>query len=255
MAARQAAASDDAILGGRLMLRQPLRGHRVGHDAVFLAAAVAAAAGDACVDLGAGVGASGLALARRVEGATVTLVEIDAELTALAAANAERNALAGRVRAVCLDVEAPAAAFAAAALPAASAAHVLMNSPFNAAQHPSPDRARRTAHVASEATLRAWLGTAARLLPSGGDVTLIWRADGLADVLAALAAGFGAVTVLPLHPKPAAAAIRVLVRAVKGSGAPLAMLPGLVLADTDGKPTAEAEAVLRGNAALVMTKS
>ena len=31
--------SEDAVLGGRLVLRQPLRGHRVGHDAILLAAA------------------------------------------------------------------------------------------------------------------------------------------------------------------------------------------------------------------------
>ncbi len=66
------------------MLRQPLRGHRFGHDAILLAAATAAHAGEHAVDLGAGVGAAGLALARRVEGLDVTLVEIDPALAALA---------------------------------------------------------------------------------------------------------------------------------------------------------------------------
>ena len=90
-----------------------------------------------------------------------------------------------------------------------------------------------------------WLKTAARLLRPRGTVTLIWRADGLADVLGALAPGFGAVTVLPVHPKPAEPAIRVLVRATKASRAPLAVLPGLVLNDRAGHPTRDAEAVLR----------
>ena len=31
--------TDDAVLGGRLRLLQPKRGHRVGHDAILLAAA------------------------------------------------------------------------------------------------------------------------------------------------------------------------------------------------------------------------
>ena len=57
---------------------QPKRGHRVGHDAILLAAACPARAGERAVDLGAGVGAAGLALAARVAGTTVTLVEIDA---------------------------------------------------------------------------------------------------------------------------------------------------------------------------------
>src|SRR5688572_15326615 len=89
--------TDDAVLGGRLRLMQPRRGHRVGHDAILLAAATGGVPGDHVVDLGAGVGAAGLALAARVAGLDVTLVEIDAELAALAATNAVRNGLAGRV--------------------------------------------------------------------------------------------------------------------------------------------------------------
>ena len=94
--------SEDAVLGGRLRLRQPLRGHRVGHDAILLAAATGGRAGEQAVDLGAGVGAAGLALAVRVGGLKVTLVEIDAALCALAADNARLNRLDDRVRALAL---------------------------------------------------------------------------------------------------------------------------------------------------------
>ncbi|MGA7429473.1 MAG: methyltransferase, partial [Xanthobacteraceae bacterium] len=45
--------SEDQVLGGKLVLRQPLRGHRFGHDAILLAAAVAAQAGERAVELGA----------------------------------------------------------------------------------------------------------------------------------------------------------------------------------------------------------
>ena len=91
--------TDDAVLGGRLTLRQPARGHRFGHDAILLAASTPAASGEVAVDLGAGVGAAGLALARRVAGLTVRLVEIDPELAELAAGNAARNGLGGRATA------------------------------------------------------------------------------------------------------------------------------------------------------------
>ena len=251
--------SEDAVLGGRLVLRQPRRGHRFGHDAILLAAAAAARAGERAVEFGAGVGAAGLALARRVEGLDVTLVEIDPVLAALAADNAERNGLAARVRALSLDVTAPAkilaATFAAAGLAPASADHVLMNPPFNAAQNPSPDPARRAAHVASDRTLAHWLDAATRLLRPGGVVTLIWRADGLADVLTALSTHFGSVVVLPVHGKSDGPAIRVLVRAVKDRSAPLTLLPGFVLADADGKPTTAAETVLRDGAALPLIQN
>jgi len=45
--------TDDAVLGGRLRILQPRKGHRVGHDAILLAAATAAVAGERAVDLGA----------------------------------------------------------------------------------------------------------------------------------------------------------------------------------------------------------
>jgi len=254
MSAERAPASEDAVLGGRLVLRQPRDGHRVGHDAILLAAATSARSGEHAVDLGAGVGAAGLALARRVDGLAVTLVEIEAALAALARENAARNGLGERVRAVCLDVAAPAGAFAAAGLAPATADRVLMNPPFNTAQNPSPDRGRRVAHVASHETLGRWMGVAARLLRPQGVVTLIWRADGLAAVLAALADGFGGIALLPVHPKPGAPAIRVLARAIRGSRAPLSLLPGFTLADESGKPSAEAEAVLRAGATLPLAR-
>lgn len=254
MGAERGATSDDAVLGGRLVLRQPRTGHRVGHDAILLAAATGGHAGEHVVDLGAGVGAAGLALARRVEGLSVTLVDIDPALAGLAGENAARNGLAARVRAVCLDATASAAGFAAAGLAPGSADRLLMNPPFNSPQNPSPDSGRRTAHVAMPDTLQRWVPTASWLLRAGGVLTLIWRADGLGVLLAVLAEGFGAVAVLPVHPKPNAAAIRVLVRAIKGSRGPLVLLPGLFLANAAGKPTAEADAVLRHGATLALAE-
>ena len=104
--------TEDAFLGGQLLLRQLKSGHRAGHDAVLLAAATAARPGDRVADLGAGVGVAGLAVARRVAGIDLVLVEIDAALGALARANADANAIAADV--IVLDVESGAEAFAAA---------------------------------------------------------------------------------------------------------------------------------------------
>ena len=77
--------------------------------------------------------------------------------------------------------------------------------------------------------------------------------DGLGDVLAALDDRFGEIAVLPVHGRAGKPAIRVLVRARKGSRAPLTLLPGLMLNDEDGRPTDAAEAVLRDGEALPMT--
>jgi tRNA1(Val) A37 N6-methylase TrmN6 len=241
--------TDDAVLGGRVRLMQPRRGHRVGHDAILLAAATAAGPGEHAVDLGAGVGAAGLALAARVSDLQVTLVEVDPRLAEVAAENILRNDLSERVRAVALDVAAPARAFAAVGLSPGCAAEVLMNPPFNdpARHNRSPDPARRSAHMDQE--LASFVACAGRLLTPDGAITLIWRADGLAYVLDSLSA-FGAIRLMPVHPRADAPAHRILLRAVKGSRAPLTLLPALTLNDADGRPTAAAEAVLRDGAPL-----
>jgi tRNA1(Val) A37 N6-methylase TrmN6 len=244
--------TEDAVLGGKLRLKQPRGGHRVGHDAILLSAACPARAGERVVDLGAGVGAAGLALALRVDGTEVALVEVDPALARLAAENAQVNGLGARVSSVVLDVAAPARAFALAGLGPEAAARVLMNPPFNdpTRQRASPDRQRRLAHAGSGATLPVWIKTAARLLRPRGTLTMIWRADGLAEVLQALASAFGAATVLPVYPGEKEAAVRILVQATKASRAPLVLLPGFILNDRSGCPTAQAESVLRGGTAL-----
>ncbi|MBH5369614.1 tRNA1(Val) (adenine(37)-N6)-methyltransferase [Bradyrhizobium glycinis] len=242
--------TEDAFLGGRLRLMQKRSGHRAGHDAVLLAAATDAQAGDRVVELGAGVGAAGLALARRVEGIRLSLVEIDPELAQLAQANAAANTIAAE--AIVLDVTADAQAFAANGLLPDSADAVLMNPPFNdpTRHRGSPDQARHTAHVAREETLHAWVHAARRILRSSGVLTLIWRADGIGDVMAALSRGFGSLAIMPVHGGTGKPAIRVLVRAVKGGRAPTRLLPGLVLNDELNLPKKEVRDILEGRAAL-----
>lgn len=242
--------TEDAFLGGQLRLKQKRSGHRAGHDAILLAAATEARAGDRVVDLGTGIGTAGLALARRVAGIELCLVEIDPELAALARDNAAANAIAADV--IVLDVTDDAQAFVAHGLTPDSVDCVLMNPPFNdSTRHRgSPDQARHTAHVATEETLQAWVHAARRILRSNGALTLIWRADGIADVLAALSRGFGSVSILPVHGETGRPAIRVLVRAVKGGRAPMRLLPGFMLNDESRMPTKEARNILEGRAVL-----
>lgn len=244
------AISEDAVLGGRLRLRQPRKGHRVGHDAILLAAATPAHPYEHAVELGAGVGAAGLALASRVQRLEVTLVEIDPSLAKLAAENAAINGFGDRVHAIAADV-------ANLDLARDRADRVLMNPPFNdpARHNVSPDPGRRLAHVAATGTLPTWVAAAAHLLRAGGTLTMIWRADGIADVLNALMPAFGDLAVLPVHPRPEAPATRVLLRATRASGAPLVMHPALYLSDESGKPSRVAEAVLRDGETLILAKA
>jgi tRNA1(Val) A37 N6-methylase TrmN6 len=247
--------TEDAFLGGRLRLRQPRSGHRVGHDAVLLAAAIAARAGDRVIDFGAGVGAAGLALASRVAGVELLLVEIDPDLARLARGNAAANGIKAEI--VGLDVTSSAESFAAAGLLPDSADVVLMNPPFNdAGRHrASPDAARALAHVARPATLESWVQAARRVLKSGGALTLIWRADGVADVLAVLARGFGSLQILPVHGEASKPAIRVLVRAVKGGRAPARLYHGLVLNNESTLPKKQLDDIMAGKSLLPLATS
>jgi tRNA1(Val) A37 N6-methylase TrmN6 len=238
--------SEDAFLGGQLRLRQPKSGHRAGHDAMLLAAATPARSGDRVVDFGAGVGAAGLALAKRVAGIAVVLVEIDPALAGLARANAASNALAAQV--VVLDVTSEAGAFAAAGLTPDSVDVVLMNPPFNdpLRHRASPDRAREIAHMASPATLENWIHAARRILKSGGVLSLVWRADGIGGVLDALDRGFGSLGILPVHADEATPAIRVLVRATKGGKAPTQIHSAVMLNDESALHNKRLQAMLAG---------
>ena len=88
------------------------------------------------------------------------------------------------------------------------------------------------------------------MLRPGGWLSLIHRADRLPELLAALHGKAGDVTVLPLWPRAGVAARRVIVLARKGSRGPARIVPGLVLHAPEGTFTAEAEAVMRGGAAI-----
>ena len=243
--------TEDAFLGGQLRLRQLKSGHRAGHDAMLLAAATPARPGDRVADFGAGVGAAGLAVARRVAGIDLVLVEIDAALADLARANAAANAIAADVdrarrRGRCAEPLPP------PGLAPDSVDVVLMNPPFNdpARHRASPDKARGIAHVATATTLENWVHAARRILKSGGVLTLIWRADGIAEVLAALDRGFGSLEILPVHGDARAPAIRVLVRAIKGGRAPTQIHPALMLNDESGVPNKRVQEILAGKGSL-----
>lgn len=241
---------EDRLLDGRLILRQPKRGHRAGSDAILLAAAVPDLAEGPLIDIGAGVGTIGLAVALTQPALHVLLLERDPELAALAADNIALNDLAARVSVVTGDIAGPSAALG---LAPASFACVAMNPPFYPPQgtRPSPVANRRAAHVA-EGSLDPWFRAARRLLRPGGRIVLIHRAQALAQVLEGLATGFGEVVIRPIHARADRPAIRIIVTAVLGSKKPAELLPAFVLNGVDGGFTPQSEAVHRGQARLPM---
>ena len=202
----------DAVLGGRLLLRQMRHGHRAGTDAVLLAAACHLASGDCFVDVGAGVGAVGLALALRVPGACGVLLEDDVETAALAASNCALNGVADRVKAVVADLF-DRATWPAAGLKPEAATLVATNPPFFRAEAVrASGRARQArAHVLPPDRGHAeWLRSALALLAPHGAFRLIHRPEALPALLAGAEDRSGDIAVLPIYPREGDEATRIL---------------------------------------------
>jgi len=246
--------TEDAFLGGALQVLQPQDGYRAGLDAVLLAASapIQEGYGSRVLDVGAGVGVVGLAVARRVGDAGVTLVERDPELAALARANVEHNDLTARVRVIEGDVTRPLRELSELAPLAESFDHVLANPPFHTEGRGTAagDALKAAGHAMPEGSLDRWVRFMAAMARPGGRLALIHRAEALVEVLDALAGRFGETVILPLHARTGDPATRVLVHAVKGSRAPLQLQRGLVLHGGGNGFRAEIAAVLRDGAGL-----
>jgi tRNA1(Val) A37 N6-methylase TrmN6 len=236
--------SDDRLLGGRVALRQPVRGFRAGLDAVLLAAFVPAAPGQRVLEAGCGSGAVFLCLAARVPGLSVTAVERETSMAALARGNAAANGVA--VEVIEADVADP-----AVARRLAPCDHAFANPPYWPGGTPPPGAVRRAATHEGGAGLAAWAAFLAAALRAGGTLSLVLPAARFdAGVAALRAAGCGSVTLLPVAPRAGAPAKRVLLRARRGGRGPARLLPALVLHEEGGAFTAAADAVLRGAAPL-----
>lgn len=236
----------DAFFAEQLTIAQPKTGHRIGTDAVLLAQSCPEKR-QRIADLGAGAGLVGLRAAQLCLGARVTLFEKDETVAALAARNCLAFDPSGRVSVETVDVLSP--------LFAAQGSHVagvfdcvLTNPPFDEAEkvRVSPDANRAAAHVLS-GTLDDWIRATLRLLKGRGILVLIHRADRLADILAALDRRFGDVRVCFVHATAESSARRVIIRAVKGSKAPLTVVAPLVLHRDDGAFTEMAASIHAGD--------
>jgi len=238
------AVTEDRVLGGRVSLRQPAKGYRAGLDAALLAAACDARPGERVIEAGCGVGAVVLAAAVRRPAVSFVGIEREPAALELALANIAANGMGERIEAIAGDVGDPRGerGFDAG----------LSNPPFfdGRAAIRGPHPAKHAAFIAEDG-LAAWAGYLLAAVRDGGTLTLVHRADRLADLLALLSAKAGSFQIRPVHPHADEPAGRVLVRAIRGGRAPLRLLPALVLHERGGaKHTPEAEMILRGEADL-----
>ena len=223
----------DAFHRGAFWLVQPAGGHRAGMDAMMLAAAVPTDFAGRLADLGAGAGAAGLAVAARCRKASVVLVERSPQMVGFAEqtlALPENRFLRDRVSLLCADVTVAGERRRAAGLTDRSFDYAIMNPPFNPpADRATPDILKRQAHVMEDGHLERWIRTASAIVKPRGGLALIARPSLIGAIVAALDGRFGAVRVKPIHPHPQARAIRIVMRAIRGSRGALTLEPPLAL--------------------------
>lgn len=242
----------DAFLNGRIVIAQPRSGFRAGLDSVLLGASLRMGT-EHLLDLGAGAGTAALVALAHDQGARGVLVEREPELVALSRDNLERNGLAGRAQVIEADIGAAGAVREQAGIVADHYTSVIANPPFfdAAGGTRSADGARSRARHMAEGGLDLWVKAAATAAAPDGEAIFVVPAADLGRLLAAYDRRFGAVTVLPLVPREGEAALRVLVRGVKGSRAPLTLLSPLALHGKAGRDFAPLpEAIFRGRERL-----
>jgi len=236
--------SEDRFLGGRIVARQPIRGFRSGLDAVVVAAAVPADAGDEILELGSGAGVATLCLAARVPPCRILGLEIVPELVEMARANARANQMDSRVHfeeGDALDMQTSMQR---------EFAHVFCNPPFHDEKGQTSPSKERVLALRDDGRFGHWLIAGLKRVRAGGTFTAIMRADRIGEALQALPSQ-GAV-IFPFWPQQGRVAKRAILQIRKNSSSPLALLSGLVLHEESGRYTADADAVLRNGGFLAL---
>lgn len=212
--------SEDAFLGGRISLLQPRHGYRAATDAVFLAAACPAKAGQSVLDLGCGVGAASLCLGYRVD-VSLTGIEIQAAYAELARQNAERNRIPMTVE--CSDLTAM-----PDHLRVRSFDHVMLNPPFFPPGKAAKDPGRAIARL-EDTPLSDWIDVALKRVAPRGYITLIHMVEKLAQVLALLQPKAGQFEIKPLCAREGHPPKRFVLRARKGAASVTKLCSPLIL--------------------------
>ncbi|QKV18925.1 tRNA1(Val) (adenine(37)-N6)-methyltransferase [Oricola thermophila] len=247
----------DAFHRGSFHLVQPAGGaHRSGVDATILAAGVPDGFCGTLADLGAGAGAAAFSVLDRCPGASAVLYEISPLMAACARAGLvlEGNAhLRARAEVIEADVALDGKAREAAGFPRDRYDWVIANPPFNDPRDRTTPKAEKAgAHVMEPDLLARWIKTACAIARPGAGLTLIARPQSLVEILQSMKGRYGAVTVLPVHPRLSRPAIRIVVTGIKGSRRQMEIASPLFLHDEDGgnRYSARADAITNGRAVL-----
>jgi tRNA1Val (adenine37-N6)-methyltransferase len=231
----------DELRAYDLRMIQPTGGYRFSLDPLLLADFAGGGEGRV-IDLGTGCGVIPLIMARKCASAAIVGVEVQEEMAALAARNAELNGLSNRVEIVCADILDLRGRF-----PVSTFDMVLANPPYRreGSGRISPKSGRDRARHETTATLADFLAVAKYLVKPGGMISFIYHPVRLAEFCAAASSlKLSIIRMRMVHGNSSAPARMVLLEMAKGRKGELEVIPPLFVYGDDGEYTAEMESIL-----------
>ncbi len=272
----------DYFLGGKIKIEQAEKGYRAGLDAILLAASFKNMKKRSFIlDAGCGVGTVMLSAACLSENAYFVGVDKDQQALKYAQENIDRNAF--KDRATCFqanfaDIDCvrhimlvkkdffnkhmdrikrrePYECFEKTGSFERSELfdQVLVNPPYFKDQSITQARnsKKEKAFVCDFAKIEDWIQVCLELLKPKGQLTMIYRADGLGALIKAFGKQCGDIHVKPIYAYPAGIAKRILIGARKGIMGTTTVLSPLILHDQNHLGyTDEANAILRGESSI-----
>tara|TARA_E500000075_G_C6996713_1_gene327715 strand:+ start:2530 stop:3276 length:747 start_codon:yes stop_codon:yes gene_type:complete len=236
----------DDMLGGRVRIRQPAKGYRVGTDAVLLAATIPSDARGTLLDMGCGVGIVGILALYRAAHLHMTGIEQDEVIANLARQNLDDNQLSTRADIIHGDVFSQSPKLQTEAFD-----RVVTNPPFFARQHhQSDDYRRRARSLPDQLTIAQWAYRALLLVRHGGWLHMVVPTQYLPEIVTMLDGRAGGITCMPVMPKAHQPASRILLAARRNAKAAFRLLPPLVMHKADGSYSDQAEAIARDGGML-----
>jgi len=219
----------DGFLGDKLKIFQLKNGYRAGHDAVILASSIKAKKGDNCLELGLGSG---------------VVLEISHE-------NIEINDFQKIIKVLNIDIEEK--LNKVDKLKSQTFDHVYANPPYftkSTSSIPENDN-KKAANIGNNKTLEIWIRKSLTFSKSGGTITFINHINNLPELLYLFSKKMGGVEVTPIYPKRNTPASRVIVTGVRDSKKAMKFNEGLILNNSNGKPTRRVENILRKGVSLL----
>lgn len=248
--------TEDAFLGGKIIIEQPQNGYRAGLDPVLLASSVVAHPGEKLLDAGCGVGTALLCLEHRTNpNQNIQLVGL--EMQPILVQLAQKNLIRNGIEQHCTIIEGSMDITSLKPLPLerGSFDQVFSNPPYaeDGTHTPSENLLKACSHqMHPSMTLTKWIHTTHILLKPKGMLTMILKTSQLQEALVAFSHKFGHIEAWPLvtsreHARPPK---RILVRARKGTKGPLVLHQAYFIHERKGDYTPQTNAILREGEAL-----